>query len=1230
MLEPSYCPRCHHPLADNAPAGLCPNCLLQLALEPSTAALDPSGNRYGRGSTEYSIPTALPFDIQSFGDYELLELIGRGGMGVIYRARQLSLNRIVALKMMRTGLVASEAEAGRFRAEAEAIASLQHPNIVAIHEVGECEGQLYFSMDYVEGQSLAASIRAHPLSAENAARQVKTIAEAIQYAHEKGILHRDLKPSNILLDQTGQPRVTDFGLAKRMAGGSRLTATGDVLGTPSYMPPEQASGKIDQLGPASDVYSLGAILYELLTGRPPFLAATPLDTVLLALKTEPITPRRLVRGLNRDLETICLKCLEKEPRRRYQSAQDLEDDLGRFLRREPVKARRINPINRSWRWCRRNPWPTVAAAALVLLALIATFSAINSRNRLWRSLVDQVRLERLAGNREKSMRSIAEAARIKQSAELQEEAIQTIIAPDLRLLHQIPVGSIGDLTFSPNSKMLAISGGFSVKIKEENSPHFSLQTVSKLATWEMPSGRPIVGSDRGDNGVIAFNPQSTLLASSEGNRVSLFDSTTGTETALPNLPFWGVPLSGPPIFSPDGNFLVKTMGRLRGDGASPKGKITVKENGKIPEKEKADNFIWIFNARNRNEREIRTEVNLIRFLSNKDLLVAGAKALERYDLETGQSHKLASSEMEVLSVSANGQVAALRSRQPNRSKNITLTSYILWDTVVDKQISVFSAAAGADSQILLSADGRFGALYDPDQPNMLRLWERAGAEFKQRLIALGATSKIYLNRSGFNADGSLLAAFGTDGGRGNVWIWDTQTGSEVACLRDHHSPIWSENGRLLATRGPGFVTDYNESKYAVPFADQTGRKDVTINIEAKTGGSLKTYASLDDGITMDNSLAFVWEVTAPLATYQLPNQINSLSFSPDGNRMVANNVMWDVAKIGDRTLLRPTAQKLPGRYAFFGHAGRLWSADLQNVKDQPNVFPNPQGGMWQSLKLWLVAPEEIEIVLNNEGYSGLIFGPVRISYQNNHRVYEQGSHKATDIQPYALAISPDFKFLALACGIRWEAPDHSAVSGGVVELWDLATQKRLKILNNDLSSGNTTDIRISSVRFSPDGKFLAVGQIGSAGFFIDIATGKKHGPKPDLFEGIFSPNSRSYYSSLSIGDLRVHDVETGAQTDFPTGQHQGEASAVAISARAISADGNWFALGGIDKKICLWNLNRKRQSACWTAHQTSVTAMAFSPDGQTLVSGGADGRLILWNLKFIAQELSALGLGIEQ
>jgi serine/threonine protein kinase len=341
MTEPCYCPRCRAAITADSPAGLCPSCLMQMALERATESPDQSSGSENSTAEGAVADLAIPEIIRSFGDYELLQRVARGGMGVIYKARQICLNRIVAVKMMAPGLLVSEAEASRFQTEAEVIANLRHPNIVAVHDVGVFDGQRYFSMDYVEGQSLAAVVRDHPLQAQTAARQVKIIAEAIHYAHQQGILHRDLRPSNVLLDKNGNPRITDFGLAKKLFSDSRLTATGAVLGTPSYMPPEQADGKSNRLGPASDVYSLGAILYELLTGRPPFQAATPLDTILLVLNTEPIAPRMLNPKLSRDLETICLKCMEKDPRWRYQSAQELADDLDRYLKHEPIRARHI-------------------------------------------------------------------------------------------------------------------------------------------------------------------------------------------------------------------------------------------------------------------------------------------------------------------------------------------------------------------------------------------------------------------------------------------------------------------------------------------------------------------------------------------------------------------------------------------------------------------------------------------------------------------------------------------------------------------------------------------------------------------------------------------------------------------------------------------------------------------------------------------------------------------------
>ncbi len=305
---------------------------------------------------------------RSFGDYELLEEIARGGMGVVYKARQISLNRIVALKMILAGQLASGSDVQRFRAEAEAAAHLQHPNIVSIHEVGEHDGQQYFSMDYVDGPSLAARVAAGPQPPGEAAALVRAAAEAVHYAHQRGVIHRDLKPANVLVDEHGQPRVTDFGLAKRVSGGSGLTATGAVLGTPGFMAPEQAAGKKD-LGPAADVYSLGAVLYALLTARPPFQARSDLDTVLQVLESEVVSPRRVNRAVDRDLETICLKCLEKDPRRRYASAKELADDLGRYLEGEAIVARPLGPLGRAGRWARRRP---ALAATLVALALFYT------------------------------------------------------------------------------------------------------------------------------------------------------------------------------------------------------------------------------------------------------------------------------------------------------------------------------------------------------------------------------------------------------------------------------------------------------------------------------------------------------------------------------------------------------------------------------------------------------------------------------------------------------------------------------------------------------------------------------------------------------------------------------------------------------------------------------------------------------------------------------------------
>ena len=283
-------------------------------------------------------------------------------MGVVYLARQVRLNRMVALKMILAGQFASDADVQRFQTEAEAAAQLDHPGIVPVFEVGEHQGHHFFSMGLVEGESLAARLAGGPLSPRVAADLLLKTSEAIQYAHERGVIHRDLKPANVLLDTDGNPRVTDFGLAKRVADDGGLTATGQVMGTPGFMAPEQATGQVDRIGKSVDVYALGAVLYATLTGRPPFQADNSLDTLRQVLEQDPVPPRQLNASIPRDLETICLKCIQKNPEARYATVSELAQDLERYLNDEPIHARRPSSIERIRRWGRKRRASIVVAA----------------------------------------------------------------------------------------------------------------------------------------------------------------------------------------------------------------------------------------------------------------------------------------------------------------------------------------------------------------------------------------------------------------------------------------------------------------------------------------------------------------------------------------------------------------------------------------------------------------------------------------------------------------------------------------------------------------------------------------------------------------------------------------------------------------------------------------------------------------------------------------------------
>jgi serine/threonine protein kinase/tetratricopeptide (TPR) repeat protein len=363
------CGKCGSKVFADAPQGFCSLCLFKTGLGLMTEDDESLGSSAAR----------MPME---FDDYELLKEIGRGGQGVVYRARQKSLNRTVALKVIGVGRWATEAHLRRFRLEAEAAASLNHPSIVPIHEIGERDGCCYFSMNLVEGGQLDEVVRREAMPIRRAAELIAKLARTVHYAHEHGILHRDIKPGNVLLDAEGEPHLTDFGLARLVETESTVTRTTDVLGTPSYMAPEQATGNNAALTRATDVYGLGAVLYQLLTGRPPFAGGTTYETVRLVLETDPRQPRLLNPKVDRDLSTICLKCLEKNPQRRYPAAAGLAEDLERWLRREPIRARHTGLFTYGRKWLQRNPTTAVSVASLA--GLIAAVGVIIWKSELIR------------------------------------------------------------------------------------------------------------------------------------------------------------------------------------------------------------------------------------------------------------------------------------------------------------------------------------------------------------------------------------------------------------------------------------------------------------------------------------------------------------------------------------------------------------------------------------------------------------------------------------------------------------------------------------------------------------------------------------------------------------------------------------------------------------------------------------------------------------------------------
>jgi len=624
------CRRCGEPVPPGALGGNCPRCLAALALSTATGE---------RADPSVGASAAKTAPQRFFGDYEILGELARGGMGVVYRSRQVSLNRPVALKMIAAGQLASTAQVQRFRLEAEAAARLDHPNIVPIYEVGEHQGQHFYSMKLIEGGSLAAKCevrserdqQANRLALHTSALLLQKIARAVHYAHQRGVLHRDLKPTNILLDETGEPHVTDFGLAKLFEEDTTLTQTTAVLGTPAYMAPELASGKAAEATTAADVYSLGAILYELLAGRPPFIADSVPALLRKIVEEEPVPPSRLEfrlqaasrrsaeaapsvgrpvpakagtpNQIDRDLEIICLKCLEKDPARRYTSARSLAEDLEHWLGGEPILARSASAPEKFWRWCRRKPalaalWGALGLALLAGVTGIAwqwrraEASASNARHasgqaqeQLWQARLAQAHAQRLTGvggRKQASLAAVKSATAIRPSPELRDEAIAVLALTDVTEEGSWQTGRTNDYqqpVFAPDLDRYALSrrrGDISV---------FRLTTGEKLAGFQGPPGTSVITrfspnghligahfangevfvwnltnhvrllqvNVKGRNSLsFDFSPDHRALAlANRTNGVRFFDLSTGTEAE--RLPLEGD--SSRVSFRPDGRAL---------------------------------------------------------------------------------------------------------------------------------------------------------------------------------------------------------------------------------------------------------------------------------------------------------------------------------------------------------------------------------------------------------------------------------------------------------------------------------------------------------------------------------------------------------------------------------------------------------------------------------------------------------------------------------------------------